>query len=261
MIPNRRRKGRRRSPRGANFFHVAIPGQRFSLTLRVTNRSPVKLERGEAGIAQPKAGKSQRKRPPATCRSTTQRYARSSRRRSRTTPLHAPLLVTCQRMARPHLPDQRPQYLHLPFGALGVFSYEVEGVRFVLSRPAQTVSMDRPWGEQRRLLVVAPAINIAIAPRVGVVPMPLRNLRSTLRSPCRTTSKAMRQAKSNCACQTGGLQRQPSTASHSRTPAKRATSLQCLIAARCNRRGLQDSRRGRIRRTRLYGGVPGHRAP
>src|SRR5215470_6993603 len=32
-------------------FHVAIPGQRFSLTLSVTNRSPVKLERGEAGIA------------------------------------------------------------------------------------------------------------------------------------------------------------------------------------------------------------------
>ena len=32
-------------------FHVAIPGQRFALTLRVTNRSPVQLERGEAGIA------------------------------------------------------------------------------------------------------------------------------------------------------------------------------------------------------------------
>ena len=30
---------------------MAIPGQRFALTLRVTNRSPVKLERGEAGIA------------------------------------------------------------------------------------------------------------------------------------------------------------------------------------------------------------------
>src|SRR5262245_27200309 len=34
-------------------FHVAIPGQRFSLTLSVTNRSPVQLERGEAGIARP----------------------------------------------------------------------------------------------------------------------------------------------------------------------------------------------------------------
>jgi hypothetical protein len=54
---------------------------------------------------------------------------------------------------------------------LGVFSYEVEGVRFVLSRPVQTVYMDRPWGEQRRLLTVAPALNIAIAPRVGVVPI------------------------------------------------------------------------------------------
>jgi hypothetical protein len=35
----------------------------------------------------------------------------------------------------------------------------------------QTVYIDRPWGEQRRLLTVAPAINVAIAPRVGVVPI------------------------------------------------------------------------------------------
>ena len=41
----------------------------------------------------------------------------------------------------------------------------------MLSRPVQTVSMTRPWGEQRRVLTVAPAINIAIAPRVGVVPI------------------------------------------------------------------------------------------
>src|SRR5262249_19444924 len=68
----------------------------------------------------------------------------------------------------------KPQSLHLPFAPpeiFGVFSYEVEGVRFVLSRPVQTVSIDRPWGEQRRLLTIAPAINIAIAPRVGVVPI------------------------------------------------------------------------------------------
>src|SRR6266540_5110176 len=32
-------------------FNVAIPGQRFSLTLSVTNRSPVQLEKGEADIA------------------------------------------------------------------------------------------------------------------------------------------------------------------------------------------------------------------
>ena len=31
-------------------FHVAIPGQRFALTLSVTNRSPVQLAIGEAGI-------------------------------------------------------------------------------------------------------------------------------------------------------------------------------------------------------------------
>src|SRR3989442_12134620 len=45
-------------------FHVAIPGQRFSLTLSVTNRSPVKLERGEAGMARPQGWGGTEKTPP-----------------------------------------------------------------------------------------------------------------------------------------------------------------------------------------------------
>jgi LmbE family N-acetylglucosaminyl deacetylase len=156
-------------------FHVAIPGQRFSLTLRMTNRSPVKLERGEAGIARPPGWDVTEKTPagdlpvnnatlraqfvvkvPENAAYTRPYWSRANEWRDHIYQLHT------------------PQYLHLPFSPpelLGVFSYEVEGVRFVLSRPVQTVYMDRPWGEQRRLLTVAPALNIAIAPRVGVVPI------------------------------------------------------------------------------------------
>ena len=68
----------------------------------------------------------------------------------------------------------KPEYLRLPFpppDVIGVFNYEFEGVRFTLTRPAQTVYIDRPWGEQRRLLTVAPAMNVAISPRVGAIPI------------------------------------------------------------------------------------------
>jgi LmbE family N-acetylglucosaminyl deacetylase len=156
-------------------FHVAIPGQRFALTLRVTNRSPVQLEKGEAGIARPPGWDVTEKTPagdlpvnnttlraqfevqvPDNAAYTRPYWSRANEWRDHIYQLHT------------------PQYLHLPFAPpelLGVFSYEVDGVRFELSRSVQTVYIDRPWGEQRRLLTVAPAINIAMAPRVGVVPI------------------------------------------------------------------------------------------
>ena len=196
-------------------FHVAIPGQRFSLTLSVTNRSPVLLERGEAGIARTQGWEVTEKTPagdlPVNNSTLRAQFEAKVPDNAEYTRPH----WSRANEWRDHIYQiNTPQYLHLPFAPpeiFGVFSYEVEGVQFLLSRPVQTVSIDRPWGEQRRLLTVAPAINIAISPRVGVVPSPPRQLRSPLRSPCRTTSKAMRQAKSNCDCQTVGLQRQPST--------------------------------------------------
>jgi LmbE family N-acetylglucosaminyl deacetylase len=156
-------------------FHVAIPGQQFTCTISVTNRSPVQLERGEASITHPPGWEITETTPagdlpvnnatlrvqfeakvPDNAAYTRPYWSRADEWRDHIYQLHS------------------PQYLHLPFAPpelTGVFSYEVEGVRFSLSRPVQTVSVARPWGEQRRLLTVAPAINIAIAPRVGVVPI------------------------------------------------------------------------------------------
>jgi LmbE family N-acetylglucosaminyl deacetylase len=68
----------------------------------------------------------------------------------------------------------KPEYLHLPFPPpeiVGIFNYEIGGVKFRLTQPAQTIYIDRPRGEQRRLLTVAPAINVGISPRVGIVPV------------------------------------------------------------------------------------------
>jgi LmbE family N-acetylglucosaminyl deacetylase len=156
-------------------FHVAIPGQRFSLTIRVTNRSPVQLERGEAGITRPQGWDVTEKTPAGDL---PVNHATWRAQFEAKVPDNAAYTRPYWSRANPwrdHIYQiNKPQYLHLPFAPpelFGVFRYEVEGVRFVLSRPVQTVYMDRPWGEQRRLLMVAPAINIAIAPRVGVVPI------------------------------------------------------------------------------------------
>jgi LmbE family N-acetylglucosaminyl deacetylase len=156
-------------------FHVAIPGQRFSLTIRVTNRSPVQLERGEVGIARPQGSEVTEKTPAGdlpvnNATLHTQFEAKVPDNAAYTRPYWSRANEW-----RDHIYQiNTPQYLHLPFAPpelFGVFSYDVEGVRFVLSRPVQTVSMARPWGEQRRVLTVAPALNITMAPRIAVVPI------------------------------------------------------------------------------------------
>jgi LmbE family N-acetylglucosaminyl deacetylase len=156
-------------------FKVAIPGQRFALTISVTNRSPVKLERGEASMARTPGWEVTEKTPagdlPVNNSTLRAQFEAKVPDNAEYTRPH----WSRANEWRDHIYQiNKPQYLHLPFAppeSFGVFNYEVEGVRFLLSRPVQTVSIVRPWGEQRRLLTVAPAINIAIAPRLGVVPI------------------------------------------------------------------------------------------
>src|SRR5262245_26326703 len=156
-------------------FAVAIPGQKFSLTMSVVNRSPVKIERAEMMIA-PREGWEIKSKPPVGDLRVNNSILREQ------FDLKVP---DNAEYTRPHwlrskeLRDHiyqinKSEYLHLPFpppDVIGVFNYEVEDVRFTLTQPAQTVYIDRPWGEQRRLLTVAPAMNVGISPRVGVIPI------------------------------------------------------------------------------------------
>src|SRR3989441_1466094 len=156
-------------------FHVAIPGQRFSLTISVTNRSPIKLERGEAGIARTQGWEVTEKTPAGDLPVNNSTLRAQFEAKIPDNAEYTRPYWSRANEWRDHIYQiNKPQYLHLPFAPpeiFGVFSYEVEGVRFLLSRPVQTVYLARPWGEQRRLLTVAPALNIAIAPHVGVVPI------------------------------------------------------------------------------------------
>jgi LmbE family N-acetylglucosaminyl deacetylase len=56
----------------------------------------------------------------------------------------------------------------IPFGSA---TYQIDGVKFGLTSPVMTTFIQPPFGEQRRLLNVVPAINISISPRVGVAPI------------------------------------------------------------------------------------------
>jgi LmbE family N-acetylglucosaminyl deacetylase len=155
-------------------FRVAIPGQRFALTLNVSNRSPVQLERGEAGIVRPQGWEVTEKTPASDLPVDNSTWRARFEAKVPDNAAYTRPYWSRANEWRDHIYQiDKPQFLHLPFAPpeiFGIFSYAIEGVRFVLSHPVQTVYIARPWGEQRRLLTVAPALNIAIAPRVGVVP-------------------------------------------------------------------------------------------
>jgi LmbE family N-acetylglucosaminyl deacetylase len=156
-------------------FNVAIPGQQFSLTMSIVNRSPVKMTNGETIIAPPK-GWEVKNKPlvgelpvnSSTLKAQFEIKVADNAEYSR------PYWSRASEL-RDHIYQiNKPEFLHLPFAppdVVGWFNYEVNGVRFHLTQPAQTVYIDRPWGEQRRLLTVAPAIGVGLSPRVGVVPV------------------------------------------------------------------------------------------
>ncbi len=156
-------------------FNVAIPGQSFSATATIVNRSPIELMAGPVKLKAAgdwKMDAVQLAPPPIP----------------QNKPLKAKFMLTVPETASPTRPYwsraselrdhiyqiNKPEYLHLPFAppdVSAVFSYSYKGLEFTISAPAQTVYIDRPWGEQRRLLTIAPAINVAISPRVGAVPV------------------------------------------------------------------------------------------
>ncbi len=156
-------------------FAVAIPGQQFTLTATVVNRSRVRIEPVEMSL----------RTPPGW---------RVTKRREEMSPLEYNGQARAQfelsvpedaEYTRPYWSRRseyqdvvytidKPEYLNLPYAppdVIGVFSFRVDGVTVSLAQPAQTVFMDRPRGEQRRLLVVAPAMSVTIWPRRGVIPL------------------------------------------------------------------------------------------
>ena len=166
--------------RSSETFNVAIPGQKFSIGMRMVNPTSVPVELIGASLRTPEGWNVHRVQKDsdqgeiipiqpnepisivfevevARNADYTQPYW------SRASEYHDAVYTL-----------ERPEFRFLPFTSPevnGVVTYRVDGVDFTLTQPAQTVSINRPWGERRRLLTVAPAISLTVSPHIGVIPI------------------------------------------------------------------------------------------
>lgn len=156
-------------------FNVAIPGQQFTLTATVVNRSQVRVESADLALHTPPGWSVSIRRDEVKPLGDNERARRQFELTVPSDAASTRPYWSRENELRDHIYQiNQPEYLNLPFAppdVTGVFSYKVDGVSFTLTQPAQTVFIDRPWGEQRRLLAVAPAIGVALAPRVGAIPV------------------------------------------------------------------------------------------
>ena len=166
--------------RSPETFDVAIPGQKFLIGMRMVNPAPVATELVDASLRIPE-GWNVRQMP-------TDADGKENMSIQTNEPVSVTFEVEVPQDAAYTQPYwtraseyhdavytlKRPEFRFLPFAppeVHGVITYRVDGVDFTLTRPAQTVSINRPWGERRRLLSVAPAISLSMSPRIGVVPI------------------------------------------------------------------------------------------
>ena len=166
--------------RSSETFNVAIPGQTFAIGVRMVNPSPVAAELINASLHTPdgwSVHRSEKDSDPegiipiqtnqpisivfevqvAQNADYTQPYW------TRVSEYHDAVYTL-----------KRPEFRFLPYASPevnGVVTYRVDGVDFTLTQPAQTVSINRPWGERRRLLTVAPALSLSLSPHIGVIPI------------------------------------------------------------------------------------------
>ncbi len=160
-------------------FTVAIPGQQFTLTASVVNRSQVNVTPSEFKLITLKDWGATIKKSEANPLGYNQRAFTQFEVKVPADAEYTRPYWSRAHELRDHIYQiNKPEYLNRPWAppeVLGEFSYQVNGVAFTLRRPAQTTFIDRPWGEQRRLLTVAPAVGVALMPRVGVVSIAAAN--------------------------------------------------------------------------------------
>ena len=166
--------------RSSETFTVAIPGQKFSIGMRMVNPTPIAAEFVNASLHTPEGW------------NVRQAKTDSDTEEIGTMQTNAPVSITFEvevpqnaAYTQPYWTREseyhdavytlkQPEYRFLPAAppdVHGVITYRVDGVNFTLTQPAKTRSINRPWGEKRRLLTVAPAISLSVSPHIGVVPI------------------------------------------------------------------------------------------
>ena len=163
--------------RSSETFTVAIPGQKFAIGMRFVNPAPVAAELVKASLQTPEGWN----------------VRQMEAEKINGIPTNEPISITYEvevpqdaaytqpywtRASEYHdavYTLNHPEFRFLPAAppdVHGVITYRVEGVDFMLTQPAKTLSINRPWGEKRRLLTVAPAISLSVSPHIGVIPIP-----------------------------------------------------------------------------------------
>ena len=166
--------------RSPETFAVAIPGQRFSIGMRMVNPAPVAAELVETSLRTPEGW--------SVHQIQTETDAKVGMPIQSNEPISVVFEVEVPKDATYSQPYwtraseyhdavytlERPESRFLPYTppeVHGVLTYRIDDVDFTLTKPAQTVSINRPWGERRRLLTVAPALSLSLSPHIGVVPI------------------------------------------------------------------------------------------
>ena len=166
--------------RSPETFAVAIPGQKFSIGMRMVNPAPVTAEFVGASLQTPESWNV--RQIPTETGEKKMMSIQTNQPVSIAFEVEVPKNTTYTQPYWTRASEyhdavytlERPEFRFLPYtppDVQGVVTYRVEGIDFTLTRPAQTVSINRPWGERRRLLTVAPAISLSVSPHIGVIPI------------------------------------------------------------------------------------------
>ena len=163
--------------RSSETFTVAIPGQKFAIRMRLVNPAPVAAELVNASLHTPEGWnvrqiEAEKIKGIPTNEPVSMTYEVEVPQNAAYT---QPYWTRASEYHDAVYTLTHPEFRFLPAAppdVHGVLTYRVNDVDFTLTQPAQTRAINRPWGEKRRLLTVAPAISLSVAPRIGVIPIP-----------------------------------------------------------------------------------------
>ena len=161
--------------RSPETFSVAIPGQTFAIAMRLVNPTAVDIALKYASLSTPDGWtvRADRRELPTVKQNEPASIQFEVEVPQDSDAYTQPYWTRASEYHDAVYTLENPEFRFLPFAppeVYGALTYRVEGVEFELWQPAQTVSIDKPWGEKRRLLTVAPAISVSVSPRIGVIP-------------------------------------------------------------------------------------------
>ena len=162
--------------RSSETFAVAIPGQKFSIGMRMVNPAPVTIEFANASLQTPE-GWNVRQTETKEIKTIQTNHPVSIAFKVEVPKNAAYTQPYWTRASEYHdavYTLKHPEFRFLPSAppdVHGVITYRVDGVGFTLRQPAKARAINRPWGEKRRLLTVAPAMSLSVSPRIGVIPI------------------------------------------------------------------------------------------